>query len=78
MNGGNRLVRNTNPDTLLLIELLEPVPLDEAVISVGEVLARERTGSLHPDGMNVVQRMGVVSFLLAETDETELLRLLGR
>jgi len=69
----------TNPlYVLMLVELMEPVPLDEAVISGGEVLARERTGSLHPDGMNVVQRMGIVSFLLAETDETELRSLLGR
>jgi len=63
---------------LMLVELMEPVPLDEAVISVDEVLARQRTGSLHPDGMNVFQRMGTVSFLLAEIEDTELLRLLRR
>ena len=68
----------TNPDTILLVELKDPVPLDKAVISVDEVLARQRTGSSHPGGMNVALRSGAVRFLSSSTGEKELLRMLGR
>jgi len=64
--------------SLLLIELTEPVPMGEAVISVDEVLARQRTGSLHPGGMNVAHRSGAVQFLSSHVGEAELLRLLGQ
>jgi hypothetical protein len=68
----------TNPDTLLLVELTKSVPLSEAVVSVDEVLARQRAGSLHSDGMNVALRSGAVRFVSADTEEAKLLRQLGR
>jgi len=65
-------------DTLLLIELAEPVPFAEAVVTVDEILARQRWGSLHTTGTNVASHSGVVRFLANDTDEEEPLRLLGR
>ncbi|MCL2710001.1 MAG: DUF1559 domain-containing protein [Planctomycetaceae bacterium] len=64
-------------DMLLLVELLEPVPLDKAVITVEEVLARNRTGGSHPAGMNVAHRNGAVRFLSHSVSEVELRQLLG-
>jgi len=69
---------DTAAGSLMLVELTEAVPLGEAVISVDEVLARQRTGSLHPGGMNVAHRSGAVQFLSSHVEEAELLRLLGR
>ena len=68
----------TNLDTLLLVELAESVPLDKAVITVDEVLARQRTGSSHTGGMNVAFRSGAVRRLSENTEEVELFRMLGR
>ena len=68
----------TNPDTLLLVELTESVPLREAVVSVDEVLARQRVGSSHAGRMNVAYRSGAVRFVSADAEEAELLRMLGR
>jgi len=65
-------------DTLLLIELAEPVPFAEAVVIVDEILARQRWGSLHTTGTNVASYSGAVWFLANDTDEEELLRLLER
>ena len=65
-------------DTFLLVELETPVPLDEAVITVNEVLERERTFKRHRNGMNTVYRSGAVQFLANDTNEEELLRRLGR
>ena len=48
------------------------------MISVDEVLARQRTGSLHSNGMNVALRSGAVRRLPSSTSEEELRRLLGR
>ena len=64
--------------TILLVELSEAVPLNEAVVTVDEVLARQRVGSSHPSGMNVALRRGAVRFLSSSTREDELRRLLGR
>ena len=50
---------------ILLVELSEAVPLGEAVISVEEALARQRTGSLHSGEMNVAHRNGAVRFVLS-------------
>jgi hypothetical protein len=68
----------TNLDTILLVELAESVPLDKAVITVDEVLARQRTGSSHTGGMNVAHRSGAVRRLSENTEEVELLRMLGQ
>ena len=68
----------TNPHVLLLIELAEAVPLGEAVISADEVLARQRTGSVHSGGTVVAHRSGAVRFLPSNTEEAELRRMLGR
>ena len=65
-------------ELILLVELSEAVPLAKAVISVDEVLARQRTGSAHSGGMNVAYRSGAVRFLSSSTGEKELLRMLGR
>jgi hypothetical protein len=65
-------------DVLLLVELEEAVLFAEAVITVDEILARQRTGSLHLGGMNTAYHNGAVRFLSDSTDEEELLRLLGR
>ena len=65
-------------NTILLVELSEAVPLNEAVVTVDEVLARQRVGSSHPSGMNVALRRGAVRFLSSSTREDELRRLLGR
>jgi hypothetical protein len=65
-------------DTILLVELTEPVAIDKAVIIVDEVLERKRTGSLHSGGMNVAYRSGAVRFLTSTTGDAELLRSLGR
>ena len=65
-------------NTMLLVELKEPVPFDKAVITVDEILERRRTGSQHVGGMCVAHRSGAVLFLNTSTKEEELLRLLGR
>jgi hypothetical protein len=73
---GDTVAGSRSLDTLLLIELIAPVPIDKAIISVDEVLERKRTGSLHPGGMNVVYRNGAVRFL-SSADEDKLRRSLG-
>jgi hypothetical protein len=65
-------------ETMLLIELKEPVPFDKAIVAVEEVLNRKRTGSQHSGGMNVGYRNGAVRFMSETIDEAELLRQLGR
>jgi len=67
-----------NPDTLLLFELAESVPFAEAVITVDEILERQRWGSVHPHVANTAYRSGTVRFLSRTIDKEELLRLLGR
>ena len=52
-----------DPDTILLVELKEPVPFSEAIISADEVLERKRTGKRHHEGMNAAYRNGAVRFL---------------
>jgi len=61
-------------DTILLIELTEAVPLEEAVITVDEVLERKRWGSYPSCGM-VAFHSGAVRSVW---DEEDLLRMLGR
>ena len=68
----------TNPDTILLVELTDSVPLDKAVISVDEVLARQQMGGAHHGRMNVALRSGAVWVLSSSTDEKEWRRQLGR
>ena len=65
-------------DTILLVELAEPVPLNKAVISVDEVLEHKRTGDSHRSGMNVAFRSGAVRFLTSSSNDEELRRMLGR
>ena len=68
---------------ILLIELPKAVPLDKAVISVDKVLEEFRQrkrldGDSHDAGMNVALRNGAVRFLSPDTEEAELLRMLGQ
>ena len=72
---GNDVPADTN--TFLLVELKTSVPLNEAVVTVDDVLERQRTGSQHIGGMNVAHRSGAVLFLRMSA-QAELLRLLGR
>ena len=73
-------------ETILLVELVEPVPFDRAVLTVDEVLAlwrrywrdRRESPPPHPGGMNVARQSGSVLFLQYTIDERELSRLLGR
>ncbi len=70
---GNELP--VDPDTLLLVELLDPVPLGKAVVSVDDVLDRQGTGSKHSGGMIAGYRSGAVRVL---GTKDELAPLLGR
>ena len=57
------------------------IPLGDTpkpVISVDEVLACQRMGSVHSDRINVAYRNGAVRSLSSSTAEAELLRMLGR
>ena len=73
-------------ETILLVELKEPVPLDKAVITVDEVLEilkkYDREPGLnpapHPGGMMTTRRSGAMVFLSLGVRESELSRLLGR
>jgi hypothetical protein len=68
-----------NRVTLLLIELLEPVPVEEAVVSVDQVLIKSsRIGSLHPGGRNTAKQNGAVTFYNKTIEEEKLRRLLGK
>jgi hypothetical protein len=76
-----------NPDTIILVELAEAVPLDKAVISADEVLELirlddkprgQRRVKAHPGIINVAYRSGAVRVLSESVEEAELLRLLGR
>jgi len=69
---------STDADTLLLIELAEPVPFAEAVITADEILERRRWGSLHSGQVIVAHRSGAVRRLWQGDAEEELLRMLGR
>ena len=63
-------------DTILLVELKEPVPFAQAVISSDEILTLRI--DVHDGGVNTVRRSGAVWQLSEHTDEKELARLLGR
>jgi len=64
---------------VLLVELKEPVPFAEAIVSVDELLEQERMGGRHSVGFKfTAYRSGAVLFLPNYMNETELLRLLGR
>ena len=69
-------------ETILLVELKTPVPLDKAVITtVDDVLAlpqKYRDSAPHPGGMNIARRSGAVLFVTMSVNESELLRWLGR
>jgi hypothetical protein len=66
-------------DTLLLVELLEPVPFEEAVVSVEQALSpSSRIGSLHSGGFNTAKQNGAVTFHSKTTAEEEWQRLLGQ
>jgi len=68
-------------ETILLVELKTPVPLDKAVITVDDVLAlpqKYRDSAPHPGGMNIARRSGAVQFVTMSVNESELLRWLGR
>ena len=74
-------------DTILLVELTMPVPFDQAVVSVNDVLAHQAAArtpgnrshrSAHLGGMNVASRSAAVRFLPAGADEEEVKRLLGQ
>jgi len=73
-------------ETILLVELKVPVPLDKAVVTVDEVLEMLKkhlreprlNPAPHPGGMNNVRRSGAVLFLNTSVSENELSRLLGR
>ena len=68
-------------DMFLLIELKTPVPLNEAVITVDEVLAlfpERGTTNPHTGGRNIARQSGAVSFFSSWRNEAELFRLLGR
>ena len=68
----------SNPDTILLVELKEPVPFDQAVISVDDVLAH-KGGSLHfGGGMNTAYRSGAVRFLWETYPVEDMKKLLGQ
>ena len=65
-------------DTILLIELAEPVPLNRAVVPVDTAMEEcQRPGKRHHTaGMNVGYRSGVVRFMPQPVSEAELHRLL--
>ena len=72
-------------ETIFLVELKVPVPLDKAVITIDEVLAlpksyytRWANPAPHPGGMITARRSGAVVFLSTSVSENELSRLLGR
>ena len=68
-------------ETILLVELKEPVSFDKAVITVDEVLElprKYRDSAPHPGGMNTARRSGAVLFLSAFVSEDKLSRLLGQ
>jgi len=66
-------------DTLLLVELLEPVPFEEAVVPVEQALSpSSRIGSLHSGGFNTAKQNGAVMFHSKTTAEEEWQRLLGK
>ena len=79
VNYGNNVP--SSHETILLVELSEPVPFNRAVISPDEVLAlfRDRERNLpHPGGMNTARQSGAVMFIMQSINEAELRRLLGR
>ena len=77
-------------DTIILIELTEPVPFSEAIVSVDKAVELIRRNNYivkmknsgrrnpHTAGMNVGYCNGAVQFLSNMIDEAELLRMLGR
>ena len=69
-------------ETILLIELKEPVALSEAIVSVDEVLAlfpwQHGVRTPHPGGMNTARQSGAVLFMSQSISVEELSRLLGR
>ena len=70
-------------DTILLVELREPVPLDRAVVTADEVLEdfsqRKLRGDGHFNDLHIAHRNGAVQFLsVFWTEEVEMRRLLGR
>jgi len=68
----------TDPDTILLVEIAQPLAYQQASVTVDMVLQRRRMGSSHPGGMNVAYRSGVVRYMSQSVGSAELIRLLGR
>ena len=65
-------------ETILLVELVELVPLDKAVISADEILETKRTDrGRHIYLMNIARRSGTVEVLYANITKEELLPMLG-
>ena len=73
---GNELPDNLN--TILLVELKEPVPFEQAVISVEDVLARKGGSLRFGGGMNAAFRSGAVRLLWATFPAEDLKRFLGQ
>ena len=71
-------------ETILLVELKEPVPLDKAVVTVDEMLALPKNydwrlnPAPHPGVMMTARRSGATIALSMSINESELSRLLGR
>jgi hypothetical protein len=76
-------------NTFLLVELREPVPFDQAVVSVDDVLAKfvskttyghhktQQIGSFHFGGLNMSEQNGRISFVSDTFGGNELRRQLG-
>jgi hypothetical protein len=65
-------------DTLLLIELREPVPFKESVVSAADVLKKiNRIGSSHSGGWNSAKQSGTVTFFGDTTTLEKRQQLLG-
>ena len=73
---GSELPDNLN--TILLVELKEPVPFEQAVISVEDVLARKGGSLRFGGGMNTAYRSGAVRLLWETFPAEDLKKLLGQ
>jgi len=67
----------SDPDTILLIELPMPVPLDKAVITVEGVLNLRWDMGVHSNGITAARQSGAVRILFETTDAKEVRHLLG-
>ncbi|MDR2763331.1 MAG: hypothetical protein LBB88_12065 [Planctomycetaceae bacterium] len=70
-------------DALQLVELREPVPFDQAVITIEEALnyfspdkTSRKTGSAHVAGMNISKQTGAINFTTPYENLSELKKLL--